>query len=541
MTIENPAPSKAEQEAAGQSLSGMLRAAAGLYADRTAILWGGTRWSYARFDDIVDDLGRGLKAAGVVPGARVAAIARNNHGFVALRFALARIGAVFVPVNFMLMEQDARYILDHSGATMLFLDAASLDVGLRAADGLISAIYALPGEDGNVPVRDDMASWQSLLLEGDRLDDMARGADLLQIIYTSGTESRPKGAMLTHQAVLAEYQSCIDGCEWDAETIALHALPLFHCAQLDAMLGPALQAGATNIITADPAASNVIPLIERHGATSFFAPPTIWIGMLRSPLFDLHDMSTLKRAYYGASIMPVEVAQELQRRLPGLRLWNLYGQTEIAPVATILRPEDHASHPGSAGRPVLNVQTRVVDDDMNDVPPGATGEVVHRSPQLFTGYWNDPDRTAQAFLGGWFHSGDLATIDADGYITIVDRKKDMINSGGENVSSREVEEALYTHPAVAEAAVIGLPDARWIEAVTAIVVRRPGTTCSEQEILDHVAARLSGFKRPKTVRFVDALPKTASGKILKRDLRDRVLAQHETAGPLSPEDGMGTE
>ncbi len=519
-------------EAAVDTLSAMLRAAAGAHAERTAILCGDTRWSYAEFDDIVDRLGCGLKAARIMPGDRVAVMARNSHAFAALRFALARIGAVFVPVNFMLTVQDARYILDHSGATMLFLDAASMEVGLRAADGLISAIYALPGEAGFVPARAEAASWQSLMIKGDRLAEAAEGADLLQIIYTSGTEARPKGAMLTHQAVLAEYQSCIDGCEWTADTIALHALPLFHCAQLDAMLGPALQVGATNIITADPAPSNVIPLIERFGVTSFFAPPTVWIGLLRSPLFEQHDISALQRAYYGASIMPVEVSQELQRRLPGLRLWNLYGQTEIAPVATILRPEDHDRRPGSAGRPVLNVETRIVDDELNDVLPGAIGEVVHRSPQLFTGYWRDPDRTAQAFLGGWFHSGDLATIDADGYITIVDRKKDMINSGGENVSSREVEEVLYTHPAVAEAAVIGLPDERWIEAVTAVVVRRPGMPCSGQDILDHVAARLAGFKRPKTVRFLDALPKTASGKILKRDLRDMVLAQREAAEPL---------
>ena len=513
--------------AMGLTLSGMLREVARAHGGRLAIRCGDTAWSYAEFDDIVDRLARGLKAGGIKRGDRVAAMARNSHGYVALRFALSRIGAVFVPVNFMLTAQDVGYILDHSGAAALFLDGGSMEVGREAASHLISATYALPSEDGSVPFHADVASWQSLLLEGDRLNEAAGAEDLLQIIYTSGTEARPKGAMLTHQAVLAEYESCIEGCEWSSDTIALHALPLFHCAQLDAMLGPGLRVGATNIITADPGPSNIIPMIERFGVTSFFAPPTVWIALLRSPLFDRHDLSSLQRAYYGASTMPVEIIEELQERLPDLRLWNLYGQTEIAPVATILRPEHHEAHPGSAGRPVLNVQTRVVDDDMNDVPPGTTGEVVHRSPQLFTGYWRDPERTVQAFQGGWFHSGDLATIDADGFITIVDRKKDMINSGGENVSSREVEEAIYTHPGVAEAAVIGLPDERWIEAVTAIVVLRDGAICNEQDILDHVAARLAGFKRPKTVRFVEALPKTASGKILKRDLRAAILAQSQ--------------
>ena len=288
------------------------------------------------------------------------------------------------------------------------------------------------------------------------------------------------------------------------------------------MIGPALQVGAMNIITATPSPENLIPLLARHQVTSFFAPPTIWISLLRSPLFDDHDLSRLAKGYYGASIMPVEVLRELLRRLPALRLWNLYGQTEIAPVATILFPHEQEPRAGSAGRPALHVSTRVVDDAMCDVPVGEVGEIVHRSPQLMTAYWNDPERTADAFAGGWFHSGDLATIDADGYITVVDRKKDMIKSGGENVSSREVEEAIYTHPHVAEVAVIGLPDPRWIEAVTAVVVARDGTTIGEAELIEHCRAHLAGFKLPKRVVVVDALPRNASGKILKRELRSLV-------------------
>jgi fatty-acyl-CoA synthase len=229
----------------------------------------------------------------------------------------------------------------------------------------------------------------------------------------------------------------------------------------------------------------------------------------------------LRKGYYGASIMPVAVMRELIERLPNIRLWNFYGQTEIAPLATVLGPDDQLRKPGSAGRPAINVETRVVDDLMNDVGVGEIGEIVHRSPQLLLGYYNDPERTAAAFEGGWFHSGDLGTIDAEGYISVVDRKKDMIKTGGENVASREVEEALYRLAGISEVAVIGLPHPRWIEAVTAVVVAKPGAGLDEATVLAHCATQLAHFKAPKGVVFVDALPKNPSGKLLKRDLRLR--------------------
>jgi fatty-acyl-CoA synthase len=495
----------------------MLRRTALRHRTRSAIRCGEVAWSYAELDSTVDALCRGLRGLGVAKGDRIAVLARNSHAFMAVRFAVARVGAVLVPINFMLTAEETRYVLDHSGARMLFVDATTLATARLAAEGLVETLYGLTGEDGALP--EGLSSWESLLRDGERPDEVVDSEDLLQIIYTSGTESRPKGAMLTHAAVLWQYQSCVVDCEWTMDTVALHALPLFHCAQLDAMIGPALQAGAANIITATPTPENLISLLERHQITSFFAPPTVWISLLRSPLFDRRDLSRLAKGYYGASIMPVEVLRELSRRLPRLRLWNLYGQTEIAPVATILFPNEQGSRAGSAGRPTLHVSTRVVDEAMREVAPGEIGEIVHCSPQLMSGYWNDPDRTQEAFEGGWFHSGDLATIDADGYITVVDRKKDMIKSGGENVSSREVEEVIYAHASVAEAAVIGVPDPRWIEAVTAVVVPRPGQRIDADELIAHCRGSLASFKVPKKVIVVDALPRNASGKILKRDLR----------------------
>ena len=505
-----------------QSLSAMLRRAAARHRDRPAIACGDTAWTYAAFNGVVDRLAAGLKHAGIAPGDRVAVMARNSHAFIALRFAIARADAVFVPINFMLNAEDVRYILGHSGAAMLLVDASTAAVATEAAAGTVARVLGIPGEHDPAPA--GMASWEALLHDdGPQIE--ARGDDdLLQIIYTSGTESRPKGAMLSHASVLWEYQSCIVDCEWTADTVALHAMPLFHCAQLDCMIGPALQVGAANVITSQPVAENIVALLAQHRATSFFAPPTIWIAILRYLDLAGQHLGHLVKGYYGASIMPVEVLRELRERLPALRLWNLYGQTEIAPVATILFPEEHAARLGSAGRPTLHVETRVVDEDMADVAPGEVGEIVHRSPQLLSGYWDDPERTAEAFAGGWFHSGDLGTIDADGYLAVVDRKKDMIKSGGENVASREVEEAIYRHHAVSEVAVIGLPDPKWIEAVTALIVLRPGATASEAEIAAHCEAHLSSFKIPKRIVFETQLPRNASGKILKRELRQAMIA-----------------
>jgi fatty-acyl-CoA synthase len=340
-------------------------------------------------------------------------------------------------------------------------------------------------------------------------------------MYTSGTESRPKGVMLSSRSLIAQYVSCaIDGGMRE-DDVEVHALPMSHCAQLDCFFSVDVYLGATSIILPGPEPARLLATIEAERVTKLFCPPTVWISLLRHPDFDRRDLSSLRKGYYGASAMPVEVLRELLARLPGVQLWNFYGQTEIAPLATVLKPHEQLERAGSAGRAVLNVETRVVDEQMRDVAPGQVGEIVHRSPQLLTGYFNDPERTAAAFEGGWFHSGDLATIDADGYITVVDRKKDMIKTGGENVASREVEETLYRLAGVSEVAVVGLPHPYWIEAVTACVVVKPGHTLTEDDAIAHCRAHMAHFKVPKKVVFVDALPKNPSGKLLKRDLRQR--------------------
>jgi fatty-acyl-CoA synthase len=506
-----------------QTIADLLHRSAMRYPDKTGLVCGDTRWTFAEFDAVCDRLAAGLSRLGAGKASRVAVLARNSHAFAALRFALARLGAVLVPINFMLKAEEVAYILKHAGAQMLATDSGLADTARAAAalDTAVKQFVWLPSEEPSQPVS-GMISFNDLArTDGQPPAVDLAGTDLAQIVYTSGTESSPKGAMLTHDAVLWQYASCAVDASIATGDMMLHALPLYHCAQLDVFLGPAVYVGATSIVTAKPTPDNLLPLIARHKITSFFAPPTVWISLLRSPLFDSTDLSTLRKGYYGASIMPVEVLNELARRLPDVGFWNLYGQTEIAPLATMLGPQDQLRKPGSCGRAVLNVETRVVDEDMRDVAPGQVGEIVHRSPHLMLGYFHDDERTKAAFQGGWFHSGDLATIDEEGFITVVDRKKDMIKSGGENVASREVEEMIYRLPAVSEVAVIGVPDPKWIEAVAAVVVVKAGQQLTEQEVLEHCNRHMAGFKAPKSVVFSESLPKNPSGKLLKRELRER--------------------
>jgi fatty-acyl-CoA synthase len=513
------------QKTREHSIGDLLRRSARRNPNKTALICGAVTWTFAEMDAICNRLARGLLGIAIKKGDRVAVLSRNSHAFAALRFAVAKIGAVLVPINFMLKPDEINFILANSGAKLLavgpdFVNAAR---AATAKGSTVERLIWLPGEDPAV-APEGLATFDGLLdADASQPDASVDSRDAAQIIYTSGTESLPKGAILTHEAVMWQYVSCIiDGC-MAADDNVLHALPLYHCAQLDVFLGPAIYLGATSLITGKPTADNVLALVAAHKINAFFAPPTIWIAMLRSPAFDKTDLCTLKKGYYGASIMPVEVLLELQRRLPGVKFWNFYGQTEIAPLATVLTPEDQLPKAGSAGKPAINVETRVVNAEMRDVNVGEVGEIVHRSPHLLSGYYNDPVKTAAAFAGGWFHSGDLATVDADGYITVVDRVKDMIKTGGENVASREVEEMVYRLPAVSEVAVVGLPDPRWIEAVTAIIVVKDGAKLDADEVIEHCSGAMAHFKVPKRVIFVDSLPKNPSGKLLKRELRERYL------------------
>ena len=521
MTFDAPLAAQIRR-AQRNGIGDLLWRSAARFPNKTAIVYRNTRQSYAELEETVNRMANALAERGIRKGDRIALLSRNNHGFVVVFFAAARLGAILVPVNFMLNAAEVAYILGHAQPVAMVVEdglfpiaesalhIAGVDVRTR---GVILEASTAPADDWE-SVGDWMLHADARSPEVD-IDDN----DPVNILYTSGTESRPKGATLSSRNFIAQYLSLIVDGEMSADDIEIHALPLFHCAQLHAFLVPGIYLGATNIVLpgADPAA--ILAKVEAERATKLFCPPTVWIALLRHSDFDRRDLSSLRKGYYGASIMPVEVIKELASRLPRMRLFNMYGQTEMSPLATVLKPEDQMRKLGSAGRATLNVETRVVDDEDRPVPPGVMGEIVHRGPHAMQGYWNDPEKTAETFRNGWFHSGDLGVIDEEGYLYVVDRKKDMIKTGGENVASREVEEVLYQHPAIAEVAVFGTPHPQWIEAVTAAAVLRAGQTLDAELLIAFCRERLAGFKVPKRVVFVDKLPKNASGKILKRELR----------------------
>ncbi|OBG43825.1 acyl-CoA synthetase [Mycolicibacterium fortuitum] len=507
--------------ARSHSLADIPRRSARKQPDKTAIIDGDVVLSFAEFDHLVDRAAAALHENGLLPGARVALLSRNCWQYAVLAFATARAGVVLVPINFMLTPEEISYILGHSHATGFIVEDDLVPVAEQAmVSSAVTRKVALTSTGGSSP-----SGWASfdewLTTTADVPDCRIDDDQLLRVMYTSGTESRPKGVMHSSRSLMWQYISTIVAGSMSGDDVEIHSLPLYHCAQLDNFLATDVYLGATSIILPRPDPELVLRTIERHGVTNYFAPPTVWISLLRSPVFDEVDLSSLRKGYYGASPMPTEILHEMRRRLPNLRLWNFYGQTEMAPLASALGPAEQDAHAGAAGRPVVNVETVILDD--NDVPvaPGTVGEIAHRSPHLMLGYLDDEDKTAQAFAGGWFHSGDLGVYDEHGLLHVVDRKKDMIKTGGENVASREVEEVLYRHKGIEEVAVFGVAHPVWVEAVVAAVVPRAGSSLTEEDVLRHCRDHLAGFKTPKQVFFVDSLPKNPSGKLLKRDLRQR--------------------
>ncbi|POB10593.1 fatty acyl-CoA synthetase [Sulfobacillus sp. hq2] len=503
-----------------QTLYDLLHRSAARFPQKTAIIYQNTRQSYMEWEHDVLRMAQRLSDHGLCLHDHVAVYARNSHDYATLIFAAARLGIVLVPINFMLSAEETAYIMEHAGVKAIvttpeFLETVQAARSVLADSPLAALLIDTATILGDLPTLHPGPSDPMISDDTDYPDSH----DLAQILYTSGTESRPKGVMLTHDNLISEYVSVIVDGGFSPQDIVLHALPFYHSAQQHVFLGPYVYLGATHVILSVPKAETILPLIEAEGVTEFFAPPTVWISLLRSDLFDKTNLSTLTKGHYGAAIMPREVLVELQTRLPNTRFWNFYGQTEVAPLATVLGPDEQLSKLGSCGKAGLNVETILLNDVNEPVAPGQIGEICHRTPHAMQGYYRNPEQTAAAFAGGWFHSGDLGVMDEDGYLTVVDRKKDMIKTGGENVASREVEEVLYRAPDIAEVAVFGVPDPYWVEKVVAVIVPKAGTTPNPDDWLKLCRQHLAPYKIPKEFQIRQDLPKNPSGKILKRDLR----------------------
>ena len=514
--------------ARSHALGDIPRRSAHRHPDKVAIIDGEVTWTFTEFEQLVDRATAALQDNGFAPGDRLAILARNCWQYAVLAFATARAAVVLVPINFMLTAEEISFILGHSGVSGFIVEADLVPTASRAMQlgGTVTttATVTLAGQvtpDGWADVADWLATNSPARCP--HVDD----DQLIRLMYTSGTESHPKGAMHSSRSLMGNYISTIIAGSMESTDVEIHSLPLYHCAQLDNFLITDVYLGATSIILPRPEPELVLRTIETYRVTNYFAPPTVWISLLRSPIFDQVDLSSLRKGYYGASPMPVEILAEMRQRLPDLGLWNFYGQTEMAPLASALGPGEQDTHAGSAGRPVINVETAILDEEDVPVDTGIVGEIAHRSPHLMLGYLDDEAKTAEAFRGSWFHSGDLGYYDTNGLLHVVDRKKDMIKTGGENVASREVEEVLYRHSGVEEVAVFGLPHPVWVEAVVAAVVVRDGAELTQEDVLAHCRSHLAGFKTPKQVFFVDTLPKNPSGKLLKRVLRDRLSLEHQ--------------
>lgn len=498
---------------ATSTVADLIRRSAGRFPTDTAIEFGDRTWTYAELDAAVTAVARELLRLGAGKGDRVAAYGRNSDLYALLYLGCARAGVIHVPVNYQLKGNELDYILDNAGARIVFADDDLIEAVTSTATGTEAEVIDLASL---APV----ATADSIAPAGDgefSVDD----TDIAQLLYTSGTTSAPKGAVMTHRALVHQYLSALLVLDFTPDDRAVHALPLYHSAQMQVFLMPLLSIGAHNIIVPGPVPEQLLALFEQRQINSFFAAPTVWVALANSPELETRNLESLRKAYYGASIMPGPVLDRLRARLPELGFYNCFGQSELGPLCTVLRPEEHDAHPGSAGRPVMFVETRVVDSSGEEVGPGSEGEMLYRSPQLCEGYWNRPEATAEAFDNGWFHSGDLVKVDEDGYVEVVDRVKDVINTGGVLVASREVEDVVFELPQVAEVAVVGIADEKWIEAISAFIVLKPDQgALTGDEVIAHVKARLAGFKVPKRVEFVAQLPKNSAGKILKRSLRE---------------------
>lgn len=482
------------------------------FPTKPALIAGDQTLSYSELDILANRLANGLRGLGVRRGDRVALLLPNIPAFVIAYLGIQKIGAVAVALNVMLKSSEVNFVLNDCGAQVLISTAEQLANLPDLDTTLFKHLVLAEGEA-------DAAMTLNNLLEQGAAEATAveMGRDEpAAILYTSGTTGFPKGVTLSHGNVISNIQAKQHYCGTTPNDRLLLFLPMFHCFGQNAILNHALHAGATLVIQRRFDAEQVLDAIARYGITMFFAVPTVYIRLLAANLS--HDVWRSVRYFFAAgAAMPPEIARRWQE-LYELPVYEGYGLTETSPFSCY----NHASEYrlGSIGTPIQHVEMRIVDLEGQPLPVGETGEIVVRGPNVMLGYWNRPEETAQVLRNGWFHTGDIGRMDEDGYFYIVDRLKDMVNVAGFKVYPAEVEQVLYTHPEIAEAAVFGIPDAVQGEMVMAHVVLRPGATVQAEEIIAFCRERIANYKTPRQVRCVDALPKNATGKVLKRVLRD---------------------
>jgi fatty-acyl-CoA synthase len=487
--------------------------------EKAITVFEGESTTYAQMAASAVALAGGLHERGVGPGDVVGLLSYNCPEFLQTIFAANYLGAVAMPINWRLAAPEVRYILEHSEARALVCDEAMREVAGQATEGLDALVRSCIGGTA-----DAAGGWTTLAeLAAGGGDPPARvlteADDVHRLMYTSGTTGRPKGVMLTHANLAWKNLAHIVEFGFTEADLGLACGPLYHVGALDLTTTSLLAAGATVIVHRVFDAAAVVDELERSRVTTVWLAPAMVNAIMALPDVEARDLSSVRVIINGGEKMPIPLIERIGRTFPSAWFADAYGLTETVSGDTFLDRDSIVAKLGSVGRACLHLEVQVWDDEGRPVAAGERGEIVLRGPKVFKGYWRDPEATERAFAGGWFHTGDIGVLDEDGYLFIVDRLKDMIVSGGENIAGSEVERVLYEHAAVLEVAVVGRPDERWGEVPVAFVVLREGQVVTADELVAQCRDQLAKFKVPKDVTFLDALPRNPSGKVLKRDLR----------------------
>ena len=481
--------------------------------------------TYSELDIRSNKLAEWLQKNGVGKGDRVAILSHNCAEFFELEFACAKIGAIELPLNWRLTKPELEYILNDSTPTVLIYDSAFLDISLELQkDCQIKGSLQIDNED-------PLSQYESALREsnGNYEEVPTTHDDLIMIMYTSGTTGHPKGAMINHRMQLYNCINLASPAFVSAETVQLVVLPLFHTGGMNCYANPVLHAGGELILIRefDPGLALSILGNSEYKVSHFFAVPAPYQFMMNHPDFDKTDLSFLKIAGIGGAPCAEAILKTWSGR--GVSMIQGWGMTETSPGGIGLDAADAERKLGSAGKPLMHTEVKVVDDDGNELPWGEVGELYIRGPNITPGYWNKPEATEESFDGDWLKTGDAARFDDEGFVYIVDRWKDMYISGGENVYPAEVENVIYQLPQIAEAAVIGVPDERWGETGKVFISLKEGQSIEEKDIIEHCLKNLAKFKVPQSVEFIELLPRNATGKVLKRELREEVVGSNTPA------------
>ncbi len=504
----------------------ILLKSAARHPNRRVLRFRDRNYTYRELNETVNRCAHGLTEMGLRKGDRAAILSHNSHHFIITWWALMKIGAVITPVNWMLKDEEIRYIIDHSEAKAFFVEDALIPSVADIRDKLktvrtFGAIHLTGAEvpEGWMNIED---LWRETYPATEPEVEINHD-DVATLLYTSGTEAAPKGVMNTHMNFVSTIPSALADTRIHRDEVMLGGIPLYHVAGMW-MFTACTALGALTLLEYVPDLGEVLELTQEEKVTRWCWPTTVYINLPNMPGFETYDLTSLRVCQIFGSPAPPALLDRWREIAPGMVFMNSYGQTEMTPLGSSISGTELDERPDSVGRSMLPVELKIFGPDDKEMPRGEVGEIVARGPNIMLGYYKEEEKTAQTQRNGWHHTGDLGRMDEEGFLYFVDRLKDMIKTGGENVASADVEVALFRHPKIADVSIIGLPDEVWGEAITAVVVPAPGESIDDDEVIDWSRENMARYKVPKRVVVVDELPRNPSGKVLKRELRTKYSA-----------------